>query len=189
MSKKKQPLKDGEKILLGIFAVFLGLAIISYVILEVVRLTSDKPMFESKTSYEFTEEGLRGSTLFRERRCTSCHRAMRNGTNMGLNLDGIGSRREYEWILGFLKNPESVYGNPTVDHGLPPKEAAYVSEIDQAELKDIAAFLYGLKAETGSAAAQKPPAENSRFIDNMIKMWAPESWNDKYKDVREPEQQ
>lgn len=187
MAKKKQPLKDGEKILFGIFGIFLGLAVISYIVLEVVRLNTDKPMFESKTAYVFNELGQRGSKVFREARCTSCHRAMRNGTNMGLNLDGIGSRRDYQWIADFLRKPEATYGSTTFDHGLPPKEAAYVSQMPQEDLDALASFLFGLKAETGSAAARKPPGENSQFIDDMIRMWAPKEWDQKYRDVREGE--
>jgi len=83
---KKQPLKQGEKILFGIFGAFLGLAVLAYALLEIVRLKSEEPMFQSKTSYALSEQGKLGSKLFRERRCTACHRAMRNGTNMGLNL-------------------------------------------------------------------------------------------------------
>ncbi len=181
----KQPLKQGEKILFGIFGAFLALAVLAYAVLEVVRLKSDKPMFESKTSYALSEEGKLGSKLFRERRCTSCHRAMRNGTNMGLNLDGIGSRKSRDWIYAFLNEPEKVYGAPTLDHGFPPKEAAYVSELPEQEKSALATFLSELKSERGSASAWIPPEDDSGFIDKMIRLWAPEEWSEKYQDVRE----
>lgn len=181
----KQSLKQGEKVLFGIFGAFVIAAVIGYAVLEYVRMNSDKPMFQSKTSYVFTEAGLRGSKTFREARCTSCHRAMRNGTNMGLNLDGIGTKRSYEWIESFLFNPEETYGTVTLDHGMPPKEAAYVSRMSKDDLTDIAEFLFGLKAEQGAAASPMPPEGNSQFINGMLKMMAPDEWDEKYQDIRE----
>ncbi len=183
----KQSLKQGEKVLFGIFGAFIVAAIIGYAVLEAVRLTADKPMFEVKTRYEFTEEGRRGSQIFREARCTSCHRAMRNGTNMGLSLDGLGSKRAYDWIYSFLKRPEETYGSATIDHGMPPKEAAYVSAMPDEDLRAIAAFLFGLKAEQGSASSAIPPEGKSQFIDGVLEMVTPENWKDKYQDVREKE--
>ncbi|WP_455208308.1 c-type cytochrome [Kaarinaea lacus] len=185
MSGKKQAVKTGEKVLFGIFGVFILLAVIAYIILESFRLTSDKPMFETKTSYDFSEQGSAGSALFRESRCTSCHRALRNGTNMGLSLDGVGSLRTYDWLYNFLKNPEQTYGSSTIDHGAAPKEAAYVSRLPDDQLKAIAQFISELKAEQGSASAPVPPEGRSEFIDSMVKTWAPKEWKEKYSDVRE----
>ena len=185
MSSKKQLLKTGEKVLFGIAGVFILLAVIAYIILESYRITSDKPMFESKTSFDFSKTGSAGSALFREARCTSCHRALRNGTNMGLSLDGVGSLRTYEWLYDFLKNPEQTYGAATIDHGAAPKEAAYVAQLPDENLKAIAQFISELKAEQGSASAPMPPDGRSEFIDSMVKTWAPEDWKEKYSDVRE----
>jgi len=181
----KNSMKQGEKVLFGIFGAFFIAAIIGYAVLETVRMNSDKPMFEIKTHYEFTDEGQRGSMIFRKSGCTACHRAMRNGTNMGLSLDGLGSKRSSEWIYSFLKKPEEVYGSPTIDHGMQPKEAAYVSQMDDADLKAIAAFLFGLKADRGAASAVMPPEGKSEFIDDMLKAVAPGNWKDKYQDVRD----
>ena len=185
MSKQKQPLKTGEKVLVSIVAVFIVLAAISYVILETVRLNSDKPLFETKTSFDFSAEGAKGSQLFREARCTSCHRALRNGTNMGLSLDGVGSARSYEWIYSFLKDPENTYQAKTIDHGKAPKEAAYVAKLPDEELQAVARFISQLKAEQGSSSAPTPTEGRSDFIDSMVKAWAPKEWSEKYEDVRE----
>jgi len=184
MGARKQSLKTGEKVLFGIFGVFVVLAAIAYVILEAVRLTSDQPMFAASNSYDFTEQGARGSALFRESRCTSCHRALRNGTNMGLSLDGTGTLRSYDWIYSFLKDPEKVYDADTLDHGLAPKEAAYVARLPDDKLQAIAAFISQLKAEQGSSSSPIPPEGRSEFIDNMVKTWAPKEWSEKYTDIR-----
>ena len=176
-------LKTGERLLFGIFGTFIVLAIISYALLEVIRMKSSKPMYTATSHFDFTPEGLKGSEWFRQANCTACHRALRNGTNMGLNLDGIGSRRTPEWIADFLIHPESAYSVRTVDHG-PGKEAAYVAEMPQEKLHGIAVFLSELRADRGAATAEAPPEGRSEFIDNMVKMWAPAEWNDKYQDVR-----
>lgn len=185
MGSSKKSLKTGEKVLFGIAGVFILLAVVAYILLEMYRLSSDKPMFETKTSFDFSEKGAVGSALFRESRCTSCHRALRNGTNMGLSLDGVGSERTAEWLYNFLKNPEETYGAPTIDHGSSPKEAAYVSELPDENLRAMAQFISELKAEQGSASAPVPPEGRSEFIDNMVKTWAPKDWKEKYSDVRE----
>ena len=185
MSTKKQPLKTGEKVLLSIVAVFIVVATIAYVVLETYRLSSNKPMFETKTSFDFSEQGAKGSELFRHARCTSCHRALRNGTNMGLSLDGVGSVRTYDWLYRFLKDPENTYGAKTFDHGPSPKEGAYVAKMPDEQLQTIARFISELKAEQGSSSAAMPPEGRSEFIDDMVKTWAPKEWKNKYEDVRE----
>jgi len=185
MTKKKQPLKQGEKVLLGVVAAFFVAAAVGYVALETVRLSSDKPLFEVKTHYDLSELGKKGSALFRHSRCTSCHRAMRNGTNMGLSLDGVGSRRSREWLLAFLAEPERVYDGPTLDHGPSPKEAAYVSRLPEETRVAIATFLSELKSDQGSPSSPLPPAGRSEFIDGMVSIFAPEGWKEKYRDVRE----
>jgi len=182
---KKQSLKTGEKVLFSIVAVFIVLALIAYIAMETVRLSSDKPMFVSKTSYNFSPEGAKGSALFRTSRCTSCHRALRNGTNMGLSLDGVGSVRSYDWLYQFLKDPEATYVAKTLDHGEFPKEAAYVMAMPDKDLQIIARFISELKAEQGSSSAPMPPEGRSEFIDSMVKAWAPPEWDEKYTDIRD----
>jgi len=178
-------LKRGEKILFGIFVLIGVFAVASFVMLEVIRSHSDKPLYATTTHYDFSEEGLRGSVLVRKTGCTACHRALRNGTNMGLNLDGIGSKRSFDYLLNFLKNPEATYPTKTVDHGPAPKEAAFVSQLPEADLHAIATFLSELRADRGSAVARLPVEGRSGFIDEMVKVWAPGTWKSEYKDVRE----
>ena len=182
--KKSQPLKSGEKILFIVFGVFFILAAIAYVALESIRLTADEPMFKPNTFFDFSEKGKQGSAIYRKARCNSCHRALRAGTSMGLSLDGIGSKRSVEWLEKFLADPETMYGK-TLDHGLPPKEAAYTAELPKEDRHLIAVFLSELRADAGSSVAKVPPPEHSAFIDNMVKMFAPDEWKEKYVDIRD----
>ena len=177
-------LKTGEKVLFGGVAALIAIAIQNYAFIEWYRMTSDKPMYPVRTHYEFAGEGFRGSELFRTNNCTNCHKAVGNGTNMGLELDGIGSRHDLNYILGFLRDPEATYGSRTIDHGLPPKEAAYVSRLPPDDLRAIAIFLSQLKSDRGAPTAAAPPAGKSSFIDAMLDMWAPDSWRMMFSDVR-----
>ncbi len=187
MEKRKQPpLKQGEKVLFIMAGLFVVLAIVGFVIMQVMSAKSEKPLFEVKTHYNFSPEGLRGSTLFREKGCTVCHRALREGTNMGrtADMDGIGSRRTVEWLFSFLKRPSSVYDDALVDHR-PGKDAGFVQRMPVKELHAIAVFLSELKADQGSAASPIPPKGASVFIDTMVNTWAPEEWKHKYRDLRD----
>jgi len=178
-------LKRGEKVLFGVVAAIGALAVLSFVAMEVVRAHMDKPMYGSATHFDFSEEGKAGSAVFRYQGCTTCHRAVRNGTNMGLDLDGIGSKRSLQYLVDFLKNPEATYGTQTVDHG-PGKAAAYVAErLSDSDRHALAVFLSELRATQGSADARLPPEGKSEFIDTMVKEWAPDDWKAHRKDLRE----
>jgi cytochrome c553 len=181
-------LKRGEKILFGAVILLCVLAVTSFIIMEIIRTHSEassgKQWYENTTQYNFSEEGLRGSSLFRYDGCTSCHRAVRNGTNMGLDLDGIGSKRSLQYLMDFLKDPEKTYGTHTVDHG-PNKAAQNVANLPEADRHALAVFLSELRAVQGSPAARLPPEGRSGFVDEMVKDLAPDSWKSSHKDVRE----
>lgn len=177
-------LKRGEKILFGVIALIGVFALSSFVLMEIVRSRMNTPMYANTTHFDFSEEGLRGSSLFRYKGCTSCHRAVRNGTNMGLDLDGIGSRRTLQYLIDFLKNPEATYGSRTVDHG-PGKAARDVANLPEADRHALAVFLSELRAGQGSPDARLPPEGKSGFIDEMLKIWAPDGWKSSHKDIRD----
>ena len=187
MASTKQPLKPGEKILFTVAGAFVVFAIIAYIIMQIVIANSDKPLFEVKTTANLSAEGQRGSYLFRTNGCTTCHRALRNGTNMGrtADLDGIGSRRTMLWMYAFLQDPEANYPSKTIDYAPGQRSAAYVAALPAEDLHAIAVFLSELKSEQGSSSAPIPPKGDSPFIDSMVKTWAPKEWKEKYKDVRD----
>ena len=118
MNDNKQTMKPGEKILFTVAGAFVVFAVIAFIIMQVVISKSDKPLFETRTHANLSAEGQQGSMLFRTNGCTTCHRALRNGTNMGqtADLDGVGSRRSLDWLYAFLTEPEKTYGAKTIDH-------------------------------------------------------------------------
>jgi cytochrome c553 len=177
-------LRLGEKVLFGIAAVFVLFAVLSFVAMEIYRAHSGKKMYAVTTHFDFSAQGLAGSQRFRDLGCTSCHRAVRNGTNNGVNLDGIGSRRSMDYLNAFLREPEATYGTQTVDHGV-GKGAAYVAQLPEQDLHSLAVFMSELKAVQGSPDARLPSEGRSGFIDEMVKIWAPSSWKSQYRDVRE----
>ncbi len=181
----KGGIKRGEKILFGVVALICVFALASFIMMEVIRARMDKPMYADATHFDFSAEGLRGSELFRVHGCTACHRAVRNGTNMGLDLDGIGSKRDLTYLVNFLRDPEATYGSRTLDHGPKPKEAAYVAGLPDDKRHAIAVFLSELRANRGSPDAPLPPLERSGFIDEMVKVWAPDNWKSEHHDVRQ----
>jgi len=187
MASKKQPLKPGEKILFTVAGVFVVFAVIAFIIMQIVIANSDKPLFKVKTTANLSAEGQHGSYLFRTNGCTTCHRALREGTNMGqtADLDGIGSRRTMQWMYAFLQEPETNYPTTTMDHKAGQTSAAYVARLPREDLHAIAVFLSELRAEQGSAESPIPPKGDSPFIDSMVKTWAPKEWKEKYRDVRD----
>ena len=178
-------LKRGEKILFGVFALIGIFAVASFIMLEIVRSRMDRPLYPNHVHYDFSAEGLLGSTLFRKAECTQCHRAIQNGTNAGVDLDGIGSKRTLQYLRDFLKHPEATYASETIDHGAAPKEAAKVAKMPAADLDAIAVFLSELRNDQGASSARLPVGERSGFVDEMVKVWAPENWKSDYKDIRE----
>lgn len=184
-----QPLKYGEKVLFSIFGAFVLVAVVSFAVLESVRMHTPTPMFKNLTNYTLSPLGKEGLQIYHKSGCSSCHKAMREGTNMGLDLDGIGSRRSEQWIEKFLTHPEETYNDATFDHGAPPKEAAYVSQMPKEKLHAMAVFLSELTADRGSADAPEPPKGDSNFINLMLKSFAPKSWQGKYTDIRKKDDQ
>jgi len=189
----RQPLKYGEKVLLSIFGAFLIVALASFIALEAFRAQSPKPIFQNLTHYTLSPLGEKGSVIYRKSECNSCHKAMREGTNMGLDLDGLGSRRSLQWIENFLRDPEKTYEKTyhavTFDHGPAPKEAAYVAQMSEADRHAMAVFLSELTADRGSAEAPEPPKGDSSFINSMLKNFAPKNWRHEYTDVRDKDKQ
>ena len=178
-------MKKGEKILFGIIGLLVFITVVNFTVLETVRHNSDKPLFPILTHFDFSAEGLRGYEVYQKSSCYTCHHAVGSGTSMGVSLDGLGSKHDVNYFYNFLKAPEQTYGAKTMDHGAPPKDAAYVSSLPDADLRAMAVFLSELKSDQGSSTSFEPPQGESSFINAMLDMWTPEGWRNKFKDIRD----
>lgn len=178
-------MKLGEKILFGLVGLLVVITVVSFFSLESIRHKSDKPLYPVLTHYEFTAEGERGYGIYQQNGCYACHHAVGSGTSMGVGLDGLGSKHDLNYFVDFLKNPEKTYGARTLDHGAPPKDAAYVSELPEADLHAMAVFLSELKSDQGSSSSFEPPQGQSSFIDAMVEMWTPAGWKAQFTDIRD----
>ena len=49
-----------------------------------------------------------GKKVYGEMKCAMCHKVDGVGGKIGPELSGVGSRKDAEWIKGFLKDPKSV---------------------------------------------------------------------------------
>lgn len=161
------------------------ITVVSFFSLESIRRHSDKPLYPILTHFEFTPEGERGYGIYQQKNCYECHHAVGSGTSMGVSLDGLGSKHDLNYFYNFLKYPEKTYGAKTLDHGAPPKAAAYVSDLSDDDLHAMAVFVSELKADQGSSSSFEPPKEASGFVDAMIQMWTPAGWKANFTDIRD----
>lgn len=182
-------MKKGEKIFFGLIGLLFVVTIVNYFVLESVRKNAEeqtqKPFFPVLTHFDFSEAGMQGYRLYQQSDCYTCHRAVGSGTSMGVSLDGLGSKHDANYFYNFLKSPEQTYGAKTVDHGAPPKDAAYVSKLADSDLHSISIFLSELKSEQGSSSSFEPPKGDSDFINAMLDMWVPDGWRNQYTDIRD----
>lgn len=178
-------MKLGEKILFWIVGLLVVITVINFTVLQKASHNSVKSLYPILTHYDFTPAGLRGYSIYEHDNCYDCHKAVGSGTSMGVTLDGLGSKHDVNYFYNFLKNPEKTYGAETLDHGAPPKDAAYVSSLPDSDLHDLAVFVSELKADQGSSTAYEPPKGESGFIDTMLYMWTPDNWRSKYRDIRD----
>jgi cytochrome c2 len=49
-----------------------------------------------------------GKKVYSEMKCAMCHKIGGVGGKIGPELSGVGTRKDAQWIMGFLKDPKSV---------------------------------------------------------------------------------
>ena len=77
----------------------------------------------------------KGKEIYNEKKCSMCHKMDGVGGDIGSELSGVGSRRDTEWIKGFLKDPKSV---------IPGTKQPPFKGTDE-ELEAVATYLGSLK--------------------------------------------
>ena len=146
-------MKLGEKIVFG-FAVAVAVAAVAK---GIRQMTAPEPK-PPKNYYEWSEESLRGHTLYRSLGCNSCHRTLGVGEiGVAPVLDGEGTRRTLEWLHSYFTDPGQWVPGTAHDGSLGPDFRA----MGESERKLLAAFLFALKANSGSPSYPKPPLQAS----------------------------
>jgi cytochrome c len=82
----------------------------------------------------------RGQSLFQSKGCVGCH-TVGNGRLTGPDLKGVTQRREFNWIVSMMMNPDSMvkddpvarqllteYMTPMLNMGVSPDEAKAIYE-------------------------------------------------------------
>jgi hypothetical protein len=144
-------LKLGERVILFtagvllVFGFFFWLAAITGVT-EVMRV---------RDVYEGGVEADKGLDLVKRHGCRNCHNVLNTGEwGLGPGLDGIGSRRTYQWIRAYLEDPARQMGGKTLHNGTYGPD---FSEFTPQEKDLIATFLFANKSMPGSANYGEPP--------------------------------
>jgi cytochrome c553 len=127
-------LRTGEWIVLAGAAVIAGFSVVSGVIIYV------KPP-PVQYAYQENEQTIAGEAVYRSQGCSSCHEVFGNGTSaFGPKLDGVGSKRDKEWLHAYLLKPRSGVSDKKYRLKMEP-----VTGISDIELNALVAYLAALK--------------------------------------------
>lgn len=55
--------------------------------------------------YDETAKSRKGESIYRREGCLACHEIFGNGASYGPSLDGVGSKRDRQWLIRYLKSP------------------------------------------------------------------------------------
>ena len=144
-------MKFGEKLMFGFAVVIVAAAVFK----GVKQVTTSDPK-KPRDYYEWTDASLKGHALYRQLGCNSCHRALGVGEiGVAPVLDGEGTKRTFEWLQNYFKDPETLVPGTAHNGSLGP-DFRTLAETDRALL---AAFLFALKANPGSPNYPRPPLQ------------------------------
>jgi cbb3-type cytochrome oxidase cytochrome c subunit len=140
-------LKTGEKVMFGL-SILVAIAAVGKGV-----MTARSPA-APREYYEWTDAGLRGHELYRQKGCNNCHRTLGVGEiGVAPSLDGSGTRRTLAWLERYLEDPAAQVPGSAHDGRLGPDFRRLAPE----ERRLLAAFLFGLKSNPGSPNYPTPP--------------------------------
>ncbi|HET9361368.1 MAG TPA: c-type cytochrome [Vicinamibacterales bacterium] len=108
------------------------------------------------TGVDWTRADTRnGRALFGEMRCVSCHAVNGRGGTMGPELTRIGDKVRRSWLFSYLKDP----------HRVQPDTPMLRYRLNDAQLRDVTAFLLEEYSSAGTVAEPPPAAyQDARSI-------------------------
>lgn len=141
-------MKKGEKVIWG-FAALIAVAALymGYVVYRAPAKLMPTYQVES-------EAAARGELVYRENNCPACHRIWNLGGSKGGALDGVGSRRDAEWLARYLSagNPQRILPSTQKKIYRMPSFAT----LPEADRADLVAFLMSLKERAPQTAEGGP---------------------------------
>ncbi len=130
-------MKKGEKVIWGMVALITVCALYAgYVVYNAPARLMPTYQVESKVAG-------RGEVVYRENNCSACHRVWDMGGHRGGALDGVGSRRDAEWLTAYLstENPQEILPSTVKKIYQMPSFAS----MDADSRADLVAYLNSLK--------------------------------------------
>ena len=141
------------------FAVLVAAAAVSKGLKHMQSNDPKKP----RDYYEWNDTSLKGHALYRQLGCNSCHRALGVGEiGVAPVLDGTGTKRTFEWLQQYFKDPETLVPGTAHNGSLGPDFRTF----DETEQTLLVAFLFALKANPGSPNYPVPPLQ-ARTTENL----------------------
>jgi len=139
--------RKGEKLIWG------TAALISVVALYMGYVVYHAPPGVMPTYQVESPEAARGEFVYRKNNCSVCHTVWNLGGSKGGPLDGVGSRRDPEWLTRYLAadNPQVILPSTQKRIYQMPSFAG----LDPQDREDLVAYLSSLK-ERGPASAPAP---------------------------------
>ncbi len=115
-------------------AVIAGFSVVSGVIIYV------KPP-PVEYAYKESAESIAGEAVYRRHGCSSCHEIFGSGTvGFGPKLDGVGSKRDKDWLHAYLLKPRSGVSDKPYRLKMVP-----VTDLSDVELDSLVDYLEALK--------------------------------------------
>ena len=125
-------LKAGEWVVLAGAALIAGFAVVSGVIIYIKPPPVEYVYLED-------EKSMAGEAIYRSQGCGACHEIFGNGPSFGPKLDGVGSKRDKDWLRAYLLAPRS--GVSDREYRLKMLPVTGLSDIDLNALVDYLAAL------------------------------------------------
>jgi hypothetical protein len=144
-------LKQGERVLFFMVGVLLVFGFVFWLL----AITDTIDVLRVRDVYEGSPEADKGLDLVRDHGCRNCHNVLNIGEwGLGPSLDGVGTRRTYQWLRAYLEDPARQMNGKTLHNGTYGPD---FSEFSEREKDLIATFLFAQKSMPGSANYGAPP--------------------------------
>jgi mono/diheme cytochrome c family protein len=136
--------RKGEKLIWGVAAM------IGVVALYMGYVVYNAPPEVMPTYQVESPQAARGELVYRKNNCSVCHTIWNLGGSKGGPLDGVGSRRDAEWLTRYLaaENPQVILPSTQKRIYQMPSFAG----LSEADRGDLVAYLTSLKERAPAAA-------------------------------------